>query len=123
MTPVNLFTNSNKFLVRHTLKRLANVSFTDNRQFSATSSRNMRFVQYKLKTGGPQQLGAQISNDGDIFDISAVDSSIPNSLVKFLATGNGIYEKAKSEFHTNITLVRRLIIKKINLFTKEKDIM
>lgn len=55
----------------------------------------MRLVQYRLKKGGPQHLGAQISPQGDIFDISAVDSSIPNSLVKFLATGNGIYEKAK----------------------------
>ncbi|CAH1114049.1 unnamed protein product [Psylliodes chrysocephalus] len=55
----------------------------------------MRFVQYRLKTGGPQQLGAQISSSGDIFDISGVDHSIPNSLVKFLASGNGLYEKAK----------------------------
>ncbi|XP_017777216.1 PREDICTED: fumarylacetoacetate hydrolase domain-containing protein 2A isoform X2 [Nicrophorus vespilloides] len=54
----------------------------------------MRFVQYQ-KNGGPQHLGAQISPDGDIFDISAVDSSIPNSLVKFLAAGNGGIEKAK----------------------------
>lgn len=65
------------------------------RKFSVTVGRKMRFVQYKAKSGGPQHLGAQISQDGDIFDISIVDSSIPNSLVKFLATGNGILEKAK----------------------------
>lgn len=55
----------------------------------------MRFVQFQSKNGGPQHLGAQIAQDGDIFDISAVDSSIPNSLVKFLSTGNGVVEKAK----------------------------
>ncbi|KAF2905655.1 hypothetical protein ILUMI_00522 [Ignelater luminosus] len=65
------------------------------RCFSVSSNRKMRFVQYQAKSGGPQHLGAQLSVDGDIFDISAVDSSIPNSLVKFLANGNGIVEKAK----------------------------
>ncbi|GLV40858.1 uncharacterized protein CBL_10033 [Carabus blaptoides fortunei] len=40
-------------------------------------------------------LGAQITSDGDIFDLSAVDSSIPNSLVKFLATGKEVRDKAK----------------------------
>ncbi|XP_074027067.1 oxaloacetate tautomerase Fahd2a, mitochondrial-like isoform X2 [Leptinotarsa decemlineata] len=55
----------------------------------------MRLVQYKLQSGGQQQLGAQLTIGGDIIDISAVDSSIPNSLVAFLAKGGGIYEKAK----------------------------
>ncbi|XP_018568234.1 fumarylacetoacetate hydrolase domain-containing protein 2A [Anoplophora glabripennis] len=96
MTSVNLFNNSLTRLGSHSLKKLINAySFDNIRNFSLSSSRKMRFVQYRLKTGGPQQLGAQISPQGDIFDISAVDSSIPNSLVKFLATGNGTYEKAK----------------------------
>lgn len=88
--------SSSRFLNKQILKA-ANNLISDNvkRNFSVTSSRKMRLVQYKLKTGGPQQLGAQISANGDIFDISAVDSSIPNSLVKFLEQGNGIYEKAK----------------------------
>ncbi|KAJ8917831.1 hypothetical protein NQ315_010740 [Exocentrus adspersus] len=78
-----------------TFKRLTNAYSLNIRKFSLSSKKNMRLVQYRLKTGGPQHLGAQISPEGDIFDISAVDSSIPNSLVKFLANGNGIYEKAK----------------------------
>lgn len=65
------------------------------RYFSVSSAANMRFVQFNPKSGGPQHLGAQIAQDGDIFDISAVDSSVPNSLVKFLAAGNGVLEKAK----------------------------
>lgn len=65
------------------------------RNFSLTTTNKMRFVQFKLKSGGPQHLGAQIATNGDIFDLSAIDSSIPNSLVKFLKGGNGIYEKAK----------------------------
>lgn len=65
------------------------------RCFSVTASANMRFVQFQLKNGGPQHIGAQLSLDGDIFDISAVDSSVPNSLLKFLSDGNGVVEKAK----------------------------
>lgn len=65
------------------------------RKFSVCNKNNMRFVQFQLKSGGPQHVGAQLSLDGDIFDISGVDSSIPNSLVKCLNTGNGIMEKAK----------------------------
>lgn len=71
------------------------IEIASKREFSVTGSRRMRFVQYTAKSGGPQHLGAQITQDGDIFDISAVDSSIPNSLVKFLATDNGTLEKAK----------------------------
>nr|XP_022918517.1 fumarylacetoacetate hydrolase domain-containing protein 2 isoform X2 [Onthophagus taurus]XP_022918518.1 fumarylacetoacetate hydrolase domain-containing protein 2 isoform X2 [Onthophagus taurus] len=55
----------------------------------------MRFVQFQLKSGGPRHVGAQLSIDGDIIDISAVDSSVPNSLLKCLRDGNGIIEKAK----------------------------
>ncbi|XP_064210686.1 fumarylacetoacetate hydrolase domain-containing protein 2A-like [Tribolium castaneum] len=55
----------------------------------------MRFVQYRLKMGGLPHLGGQITQDGDIFDISNVDHSIPNTLTKFLATGDDVYERAK----------------------------
>ncbi|XP_065173534.1 fumarylacetoacetate hydrolase domain-containing protein 2 [Atheta coriaria] len=65
------------------------------RSFSLSHGRNMRFVQFKGKNGGPQHLGAQLSAGGDIFDISAVDSTIPNSLVKFLKAGPSAIEKAK----------------------------
>lgn len=80
---------------KHVLEHFQSLSKSDYRCFSVSSNNGMRFVQFQLKNGGPQHLGAQITQDGDIFDISAVDSSIPNSLVKFLATGNGVVEKAK----------------------------
>lgn len=88
----------------YTLFRLSKNSFNNQvsinvchlyRNFSVTANKNMRFVQFQLKTGGPKHLGAQLSPDGDIFDISAVDSSIPNSLVKCLKNGSGIIDKAK----------------------------
>jgi hypothetical protein len=70
--------------------------FTDAiRTLSATAATNMRFVQYRLKKGGLPHLGGQIAPEGDIFDISNVDHSIPNTLTKFLATGDDVYERAK----------------------------
>lgn len=65
------------------------------RKFSVTRKNNMRYVQYKLKSGGQQHLGAQLSPGGDIIDISAVDSTIPNNLVDFLKAGPSTYEKSK----------------------------
>lgn len=65
------------------------------RNFSVSTCRKMRLVQYKLKQGGCQQLGAQLSIGGDIIDISAVDSTIPNSMVQFLEGGTSTYDKAK----------------------------
>lgn len=41
-------------------------------------------------------MGVQLSQDGDVYDINAVDSSIPNSLLKFLATENDPVGKAKT---------------------------
>lgn len=70
-------------------------SISDKRYFSVARRTNMRYVQFRANTGGVQHLGAQITSDGDIFDLSAVDSSIPNSLVKFLATGKDVRDKAK----------------------------
>lgn len=66
------------------------------RNFSvAGTSLNMRFVQFTSLNGGPQRLGVQLSQDGDIIDISAVDSSVPNNLVQFLEGGPKLLEKAK----------------------------
>lgn len=61
----------------------------------ARSTLNMRFVQFTSTNGGPQRLGVQLSQDGDIIDISAVDSSVPNNLVQFLEGGPKLLEKAK----------------------------
>lgn len=61
----------------------------------ARSTLNMRFVQFTSLKGGPQRLGVQLSQDGDIIDISAVDSSVPNNLVQFLEGGPKLLEKAK----------------------------
>lgn len=66
-----------------------------NRKFSLSSySLRMRFVQFR-SNGGPQRLGVQLSQEGDIIDVSAVDSSIPNNLVQFLESGPDLLEKAK----------------------------
>jgi hypothetical protein len=65
------------------------------RNFSASSSSRMRFVQFSGTNGGPQRLGVQLSQDSDIIDVSGVDSSIPNGLVQFLRAGPGILEKSK----------------------------
>ncbi|KAJ9580049.1 hypothetical protein L9F63_004286 [Diploptera punctata] len=69
--------------------------YTNRRNFSVASTLNMRFVQFTGSKGGPQRLGVQLAEDGDIFDISGVDSSIPNSLVKFLKSGDDMMEKTK----------------------------
>lgn len=76
---------------------LENVStpLRPNRKFSLSSySLRMRFVQFR-SNGGPQRLGVQLSQEGDIIDVSAVDSSIPNNLVQFLESGPDLLEKAK----------------------------
>ncbi|XP_063929626.1 fumarylacetoacetate hydrolase domain-containing protein 2A [Zophobas morio] len=65
------------------------------RNLSVSSSTKMRFVQFRLKAGGLPHLGAQLSPDGDVFDISNVDHSIPNTLTKFLGAGGDVYERAK----------------------------
>ncbi|XP_057664528.1 fumarylacetoacetate hydrolase domain-containing protein 2 isoform X1 [Diorhabda carinulata] len=84
--------NKSRTLLINVIKHLKNQSI---KNFSVGSASNMRFVQYRLKKGGQQHLGAQLTSSGDIIDISAVDHSIPNSLVEFLGQGCGIYEKAK----------------------------
>lgn len=67
-----------------------------NRRFSVSSSPlKMRFVQFRDLKGGPQRLGVQLSQEGDVIDVSAVDSSIPNNLVQFLENGPSLIDKAK----------------------------
>lgn len=68
---------------------------TSDRHFSLSRKNNMRYVQYRNKNGGQPHLGAQLSVGGDIFDISSVDSTIPNNLVDFLKLGQSTYEKAR----------------------------
>jgi hypothetical protein len=65
------------------------------RDFSTGSFSRMRFVQFSGNRGSPQRLGVQLTQDGDIIDISGVDSSVPNSLVQLLQAGPEMLEKSK----------------------------
>ena len=67
----------------------------DKRFFSNSITVKMRFVQYTSKTNGPQRLGAQLSETGDIIEISAVKPSLPNNLVDFLKGGSELLNIAK----------------------------
>lgn len=90
-----IFFNSKKILNSSAaIKQLLLNTRDQKRNFSVSSCLSMRFVQYTVN-GGPQRLGAQICTGGDIFDISAVDSTIPNSLPKFLAADKSVHERAK----------------------------
>ena len=65
------------------------------RNFSASSALDMRFVQFTSKNGGPQHLGVQLKQGGDIIAVSAIDSRIPNTLRKFLEGGDDLLKKTK----------------------------
>lgn len=66
------------------------------RHFSVNQSPlRMRFVQFRNLKGGPQRLGVQLSQESDVIDLSAVDSSIPNNLVQFLESGSSLMDKAR----------------------------
>ncbi|KAF7991775.1 hypothetical protein HCN44_010576 [Aphidius gifuensis] len=65
------------------------------RNFSISTRREMRFVQFVNKNGGPQHLGVQLKAGGDIIAISAIDSRIPNTLKKFLEGGDVLTNKAR----------------------------
>lgn len=88
----SLVKNSGRILCRVLFKQF---SKENKRSFTVSHCRKMRLVQYRLKQGGCQQLGAQLSIGGDIIDVSAVDSTIPNSMVQFLDGGTSTYDKAK----------------------------
>ncbi|XP_063238046.1 fumarylacetoacetate hydrolase domain-containing protein 2 isoform X2 [Bacillus rossius redtenbacheri] len=83
-TQAGLFTENN---------RLCQIK--SSRSFSTGTQLNMRFVQFTASTGGPQRLGVQLVQDGDIIDVSGVDSSIPNDLVQLLQGGPSVLERAK----------------------------
>ncbi|KAL0132001.1 hypothetical protein PUN28_000046 [Cardiocondyla obscurior] len=68
---------------------------TGSRNFSVSRTLDMRFVQFTNKGGGPQHLGVQLKQGGDIIAVSAVDSRIPNTLKKFLEGGDDLLKKAK----------------------------
>jgi 2-keto-4-pentenoate hydratase/2-oxohepta-3-ene-1,7-dioic acid hydratase in catechol pathway len=70
-------------------------SIAGSRNFSVSRTLDMRFVQFTNKTGGPQHLGVQLKQGGDIIAVSAVDSQIPNTLKKFLEGGDDLLKKAK----------------------------
>ncbi|XP_033208566.1 fumarylacetoacetate hydrolase domain-containing protein 2-like isoform X2 [Belonocnema kinseyi] len=65
------------------------------RNFSVSSTLDMRFVQFVSKNGGPQHLGVQLEQGGDIIAVSKIDSRIPNSLKKFLEGGDSLLKKSK----------------------------
>lgn len=65
------------------------------RNLSVSKALNMRFVQFTSKNGGPQHLGVQLKQGGDVIAVSAVDSRIPNNLKKFLEGGEDLLKKAK----------------------------
>nr|CAD7454992.1 unnamed protein product [Timema tahoe] len=50
---------------------------------------------FKALNGGPQRLGVQLSQDGDIIDVSGVDSTIPNGLVQLLQAGPNLLDRTK----------------------------
>ncbi|XP_033203473.1 oxaloacetate tautomerase Fahd2a, mitochondrial isoform X1 [Bombus vancouverensis nearcticus] len=81
-----------------------------NRNFSISGTVNMRFVQFTGKDGGPQHLGVQLVQGGDIIAVSAVDSRIPNTMKKFLEGGDDMLKKAKREDEVNLlTMVERIV--------------
>ena len=54
-----------------------------------------RFVQFVNKNGGPQHLGVQLKQGGDIVAISVLNSRVPNTLKKFLEGGEEFLKKAQ----------------------------
>ncbi|XP_014220037.1 fumarylacetoacetate hydrolase domain-containing protein 2A [Copidosoma floridanum] len=74
---------------------ISGLSTGNRNHFSTTGTANMRFVQFVNKNGGPQQLGVQLKQGGDIVSISVLNSRIPNSLKKFLEGGEEFLKKAR----------------------------
>lgn len=80
--------------------RLSKVLFETSKQaqvrfFGVTTTAKTRYVQYIPPNGGQPHIGAQLECGGDIIDVSRVDTSIPNTLVKFLNSGQEVRDKAK----------------------------
>ncbi|XP_006609262.1 fumarylacetoacetate hydrolase domain-containing protein 2A isoform X1 [Apis dorsata] len=98
------------FTFRNSCAEKSNTHFAASRNFSTNRAVNMRFVQFTGKNGGPQHLGVQLVQGGDIIAVSAVDSRIPNTLKKFLEGGDDLLKKAKREDEVNVlTIIERIV--------------
>ncbi|XP_076302153.1 oxaloacetate tautomerase FAHD2A, mitochondrial [Lasioglossum baleicum] len=101
------------FAFRNSCAEKTNTHFatsTPGRNFSTSGAVDMRFVQFTNKNGGPQHLGVQLVQGGDIIAVSAVDSRIPNTLKKFLEGGDDLLKKAKREDEVSLlTMVERIV--------------
>ncbi|KAG9428621.1 fumarylacetoacetate hydrolase domain-containing protein 2A isoform X1 [Apis mellifera carnica] len=101
------------FTFRNSCAEKSNTHFATSipgRNFSTNRAVNMRFVQFTGKNGGPQHLGVQLVQGGDIIAVSAVDSRIPNTLKKFLEGGDDLLKKAKREDEVNVlTIIERIV--------------
>lgn len=55
----------------------------------------MRLVQFTDVQGGPQKLGVQPQQDGEITDISSGSGKIPNDLIKLIQGGPELWSEAE----------------------------
>lgn len=94
-TSLSSFFNKGASVLLQDSVRVVGRLCTKNRYFSCSSRTEMRFVQYTCVKDGPQRLGAQLSDGGDIIEISAVKPELPNNLVDFLKGGPELMNKAK----------------------------
>ncbi|KAG5339952.1 FAHD2 protein, partial [Acromyrmex charruanus] len=101
---------------------LAVASTTDYRNFSVSCALDMRFVQFTNKNGGPQHLGVQLKQGGDIIAVSAVDSRIPNTLKKFLEGGDDLLKKAKRDDDFDLRKAVERIVAEGRSITPEADV-
>ena len=53
----------------------------------------MRFVQFE--DDGCVRVGVELSNGGDVLDITSADKSIPNDMKSFIQGGESVREAAK----------------------------
>ncbi|CAH1784086.1 unnamed protein product [Owenia fusiformis] len=86
------------------LKRTLNPGFIK-RLFHTGTPRDMRFVQFK--EGDRQGVGVELSNGGNIVDLSAGNSSIPNNMRDFLAAGQNAIVAAKSVVESGKNVLSR----------------
>ncbi|XP_011142565.1 fumarylacetoacetate hydrolase domain-containing protein 2A isoform X1 [Harpegnathos saltator] len=92
------------------------------RNFSVSSTLDMRFVQFTFKNGGPQHLGVQLKQGGDIIAVSAVDSRIPNTLKKFLEGGDDLLKTAKRKDDIDLRRAVERIIAEGRSIIPEADV-
>ncbi|CAL7937887.1 unnamed protein product [Xylocopa violacea] len=102
------------FVFRNSCVEKSNTHFAasiSGRNFSTSNAVDMRFVQFTGKNGGPQHLGVQLAQGGDVIAVSAVDSRIPNTLKKFLEGGDDLLKKARREDEEvdMLTIVERIV--------------